>query len=173
MKTLILLRHAEAVELKNGKDIQRPLTQKGRGMAVWVAHQLSKEERYPEFILCSSALRTKETCQLIQDAWADDCHPQVFFDPAIYSLDVATAMEMISEQDEMHDTIMIIGHNPTIHELAAHLCDVTQAPKKIAKLTHGFPPASCAIIQFDVQDWNKIRKAKGTLVDFFHPTGSH
>lgn len=170
MKTLILLRHAEAAEQQSGKDAERPLTQKGREMAVWVGNELSKKGLWPDFILSSSAQRTKETCSLIQDAWAPDVYPQVFFDPAIYRADAHECLEMIAMQDEMHSSLMMVGHNPTIHQLALLLCGAGQAQKR-PEMSNHFPPASCAVFTFPQEQWVRIHKASGTLVDFFHPAG--
>lgn len=170
MKTLILLRHAEAVELQNGKDAERPLTQRGREMAVWVGNELTKKGLWPDFILSSSAQRTKETCTLIQDAWAPDVYPQVFFDPAIYRADAHDCLEMIAMQDEMHSTLMMVGHNPCIHQLALLMCGAGQINKQ-PNLASNFPPGSCVILTFPHEQWVNIHKASGVLVDFFHPAG--
>lgn len=168
MKTLILLRHAQAAELQSGKDVERPLTQKGREMAVWIASELSKKGLWPDFILSSSAQRTKETCALLQEVWAPDIYPQVFFDPAIYRADAHECLEMIAMQDEMHSTLMMVGHNPTIHQLALLLCAKGEA-QKIPGLVTSFPPASCVILHFKSEAWVHIHKASGILADFFHP----
>ncbi len=170
MKTLILLRHAEAAELQSGQDAQRPLTQKGREMAVWVGNELTKKGLWPDFILSSSVQRTKETCGLLQEAWTPDVYPQVFFDPAIYRADAHECLEMIAMQDEMHSTLMMVGHNPSIHQLALLLCGAGQIGKK-PELASNFPPASCVVLTFPQEQWVRIHKGSGTLVDFFHPAG--
>lgn len=168
MKTLILLRHAEAAEPQSGKDVERPLTARGRGMAMWVGNELTKKGVRPDFILASSAQRTKETCQLVQEAWVPDFYPQAFFDPAIYRADAHECLEMIAMQDEMHHSVMMIGHNPTIHQLALLLCGPGQTQKS-PEIAHSFPPTSCAVLTFEKDLWVHIHKGSGTLVDFFHP----
>lgn len=168
MKTLILLRHAEAADLQSGKDADRPLTSKGRGMAVWVGNELNKKGLCPDFILASSAQRTKETCQLMQDAWAPDVYPQAFFDPAIYRADAHECLEMIAMQDEIHHSVMMIGHNPCIHQLALMLCAPGEAQKS-PELVRSFPPTSCVVLTFESDLWVHIHKGSGRLVGYFHP----
>lgn len=170
MKTLILLRHAEAAEPGAGKDIDRPLTQKGRGMAVWVGNELSKKGLWPDFILCSSAQRTKETCQHILDVFAPDVYPQAMFDPAIYRADAHELLQMIREQDDMHGTLMLIGHNPTIHQLSLLLCGAGEIQKK-PELASSFPPTSCVILSSAKDTWLELSKASATLLDYLYPKG--
>jgi phosphohistidine phosphatase len=168
MKTLILLRHAEAADLSQGKDIERPLTQRGRGMAVWVGGQLSNKGLWPDFILCSSAQRTKETCQHIQDVFAPDIYPQAMFDPAIYRADAHELVQMIRDQDDMHASLMLIGHNPAIHQLVLLLCGVGEAQKK-PELSTSFPPASCVILNIPKTSWIEVGKSNAVLSDYFYP----
>ncbi len=170
MKTLILLRHAEAAETHSGKDAERPLTLRGREMAVWIGNELAKKKAWPDFILSSSVQRAKQTCGLVQDAWMPDACPQVFFDPAIYRADAHECLEMIAMQDEIHSTLMMVGHNPSIHQLVLLLCGVNEQ-KKRPELVSGFPAGACAILTFTESQWVRIHKSSATLVDFFYPEG--
>ena len=65
MKTLWLLRHAKASQGGDGlADRDRPLNARGRDAAARIGRHLAEREVCPELVLCSSALRTRETVEL-------------------------------------------------------------------------------------------------------------
>nr|WP_042195721.1 histidine phosphatase family protein [Kibdelosporangium sp. MJ126-NF4]CEL22182.1 Phosphohistidine phosphatase SixA [Kibdelosporangium sp. MJ126-NF4]CTQ92963.1 Phosphohistidine phosphatase SixA [Kibdelosporangium sp. MJ126-NF4] len=137
VRTLLILRHASAANALDLADVQRPLTPLGRTEATKVGRDLAAVR--PQHVLCSPALRTRQTWDQVRAEL--DTQPEVAFDPSIYLGSVDTLRELVWQTDEDISTLLLIGHNPAVHELAWTLLG-DQAPQR-------FPPASLAAVTFD------------------------
>lgn len=166
MKTLFLLRHAEAAAAAD--DFARGLTGAGIYMAGYVADQLALKGLWPDKILCSAARRTRETVIQMLETWRPDMQPDVTYHHELYSADVDAIMTLLQTQKNEHKCIMIVGHNPTIHLAALALPRAGEVAKQ-PKLASHFPPASCVVMNFPHDDWTNIEKNTAALTDFFHP----
>jgi phosphohistidine phosphatase len=117
MKTLILLRHAKSESFFDSKsDLDRNLLEVGLESAQKVSKIFKEHDIVPDIILCSTANRTKQTCDIfIQNTG--------FQTPIIYleELYMATASEMflmVQQYYKQYKKIMIIGHNDGISKFA-------------------------------------------------------
>jgi phosphohistidine phosphatase len=165
MKTLILLRHAEAESPKGGEDHARPLTPKGIKMAGWIGHQLATRKIWPELVLCSDALRTRETCDGVMRAGA---LPQIIYTRHIYNAGEETLQDLVQEVEADFNCVLLIGHNPGMHNLAVALTE--KGPKKTTpEFFQNFPAGSCVILQYNTPEWGGVMRDRGTLLDSFHP----
>jgi phosphohistidine phosphatase len=138
---LHLLRHAKATPQGEGTDRDRPLEQRGRraaqALAAWAAEHLLA----PALVLCSPALRTHQTLDIIAPAFARP--PQILLEDALY---LATARQLMARLRQVPASaagVMIVGHNPGLHELATLLSDVSGGPL-MARLAAGLPTAALA-----------------------------
>jgi phosphohistidine phosphatase len=136
-RTLLLLRHATAANTPQDADDQRPLTRHGLAEASVVGREIATWK--PERVLCSPALRTRQTWQRVSAELAGQ--PKVDFEPGIYEASPDALRELVWLVDDDVRTVLLIGHNPGVHELAWHLLGES-APRH-------FPPASLAVINFD------------------------
>jgi phosphohistidine phosphatase len=135
-RTLLILRHATAANTPEDADERRPLTRTGLAEAARVGRALAGLK--PEHVLCSTALRTRQTWQQISGELP--ARPKVEFEPLIYAAGPETLRELVWATDPDVTTLLLIGHNPAVHELAWSLLG-DQAPRS-------FPPASLAIVTF-------------------------
>ncbi|MET0134981.1 MAG: histidine phosphatase family protein [Kibdelosporangium sp.] len=135
-RTLLILRHASAANEPANADEERPLTQLGRSEATQVGKHVA--EWKPEQVLCSTALRTRQTWQLISPEL--ETEPEIDFEPAIYQANADTLRELIWLAAGDARTLLLIGHNPAVHELAWGLLG-DRAPQH-------FPPAALAVVRF-------------------------
>lgn len=110
MKTLYLMRHAEA--LSGDDDFERPLSPKGR-MDVLKLHDFFKERR-PKIIRASSARRTMQTAILM-------FNDGISSDRTLYLASAADLKQEIALADDAHDSLLILAHNPGIADLALAL----------------------------------------------------
>jgi phosphohistidine phosphatase len=168
MKTLILLRHGEAVSSPGGVDFERALTSHGRAQARSVAAQLAAKGLWPDAILCSAARRTRETCEEALEIWKDGCAPEVIVTREIYGADVPGILNLIEAQSNSHACLMVIGHNPVIHQCVQFLAAEGELKKEPVLLT-GYAPASCAVLSFNVPGWADVAPRIGTLTDYLRP----
>ena len=148
MRRLILFRHAKAeARLAGQEDIDRPLAARGRADALLIAQVLAREGLSPDLALVSASRRTRDT-------W--DCAKGVFANASAAYLDDlynAAAEEVLAEV-ETHaaeaGTIMVIGHNPGLHELAVNLLiDGGASAAQIDRMAVRFPTATAAAFQVD------------------------
>ncbi|CAM3619034.1 histidine phosphatase family protein [Kibdelosporangium persicum] len=142
-RTLLILRHASAANEPGMADAKRPLTPIGRQEAAYAGRQLAPFQ--PEHVLCSPALRTRQTWQQVSTELATQ--PGVDFESSIYEASARTLRELIWQTDEDVRTLLLIGHNPGLHELAWTLLG-DQAPQQ-------FPPASLAAVTFS-GSWTEL-----------------
>lgn len=145
MKTLILVRHGEAADIAES-DSKRPLTDEGKtkveiGAELLMAHQL-----IPDVILCSAALRTRETCQIISHKLQVNSERIQYFNK-FYSQGYDTYVDEILALNDSINTAMIVGHNPAISELANYC-----SQDEIVHLNTG----GIIVFSFNINEWNLI-----------------
>jgi phosphohistidine phosphatase len=151
-RRLVVLRHAQAEHSASLADVDRPLTQEGRQQARMVGERLAREGLLPDHVLCSTARRTRQTWDLVAEQLP--CEPEVDFDAELYTADVDTALQLVSYVDTQVRTLLVVGHNPTMAQLAAAF------DSESGYLS--FPPASVAVVDLDV-DWLYIAPGTGRL----------
>lgn len=118
-RTLVLLRHAKAEPPDNyADDFDRPLSRRGRGDAEAAGRWLVSAGLVPDLVLCSAAVRTRETWLSVSKAVGS---VPVTFEQSLYLSNAVEALELIQETDATVGTLLVIGHNPTMSVLSALL----------------------------------------------------
>jgi phosphohistidine phosphatase len=149
MRQLVLLRHAKAVPPSEAVgDSERQLAARGREDAPQIAAALAAEGAAPEIVLVSDAKRTRETWQLAKPSFAGA--KETF----LRSLYLCSAETLMAEAEKAGaENVMLVGHNPGMHELASRLA-YRNSPIE-AKLRAKFPTAAGAIFtrKDDASSW--------------------
>lgn len=141
MRQLILMRHAKAAtDSDTGEDIDRPLASRGRSDAPVVGKAVADAGADPQVVLVSAAKRTRETWALIAP----------FFPKAearfVDHLYLAAADIILREAEEAGtERVMVVAHNPGMHELAARLAHRMNDLE--SKVRAKYPTAACAIFE--------------------------
>ncbi len=162
---LHLLRHAKAVPQGEGSDRDRPLEQRGRRAAQAVAAWAAEHRLAPALVLCSPAVRTRQTLDIVAPAFARP--PQILFEDALY---LATAGQLVARLRKITVSttgVLIVGHNPGLHELATILSDVSSGPL-MARLAAGLPTAALASYEVDVP-WSAIDRQRARFAGLVTP----
>ena len=166
-KRLILLRHAKSAwDNPSIADFDRPLSNRGRKAAPLVGAYLARRSMIPGLVLSSSATRAVETLDLASAGW--QTKPTV---KKLKSLYLAMPREMLRRVQAVGrepDSVMLVGHNPGIADLANWLCAQGKADLR-ASLARKFPTGAIAVLEFDVEDWGDVDAETGRLVDFATP----
>ena len=168
MLKLALLRHAKSSwDNATLGDFDRPLNTRGRETAPAMGQEIARLGIEPGVILCSPARRTRETLDLILPKLGAE-RVVIHFDAALYLAGAADLMQHVRACETQTDTILVIGHNPGMHALAASLI-ATGDPGAIARLEDKFPAAALAVILFTGARWRDIGAAKGHLEAYITP----
>ena len=121
MKTLYLLRHAKSSWKDRGlDDLDRPLNKRGRETAKTMAAYLRRAKITPDVVLCSTAVRAKQTLEPIAKAIKP---PRVAFESRIYGVAQPELLKYLRGVPESVESALMIGHNPGLHDLALALAE--------------------------------------------------
>lgn len=144
MDRLILMRHGKAEGRAEG-DFARRLTPAGVEAAAEAGRRLADLGVAPDVALVSGAARTRETWAAAAPAFPDAV---VAFDDRLYHAEAALMLSLAAEAGE--PCVMIVGHNPGVHELAARLLARDPSPSAAARqIAAGFPTAAVAVFRFN------------------------
>ncbi|WP_174301029.1 histidine phosphatase family protein [Caulobacter sp. S45] len=146
MKRLILLRHAKAERRSaSGADIDRALTEEGRGAAASVGHALAAAGLIPDLALISPTLRTRQTFEALGVNLPD---VTLQITPALY--DAPAAVLRGAAESAEGDTILVVAHNPGVGALALALVQacIAAGVEERSALEQGFPTATAAAFEF-------------------------
>ena len=167
MRRLLLLRHAKAERAQPGeRDQDRVLAVRGRADAKKLGAYLVRHAFVPDRAVVSTAARTRETWTQVAQAFA--APPPVDFDERIYDAAPQAILETIKETDPQTGTLIMIGHNPGIQELASMLVATGEIDAR-ERLGEGFPTSALALITFALADWSNLRARAGRLEHFITP----
>lgn len=143
MHQLFLLRHAQAEPIVNGaSDHDRGLTARGRRGAGRIAQAMRKAGLAPEVVLVSSALRTRQTLEELENAPVWDEWPNIDSLPQLYMATLPQLLNTIGDLPETVRSALIIGHNPGLQELALRLSAAGKPDAVTARLEEGYPTAT-------------------------------
>ena len=111
MNRLLLMRHAKSSWKDTDiPDHERPLKKRGNKDAETMGKLLKNKKVVPELILSSTAIRAKNTAEILAKACKYD-HEIVFSDD-LYMAEPADILKVIKDNAKKEKTILIIGHNP-------------------------------------------------------------
>jgi phosphohistidine phosphatase len=165
MLTLLLLRHAKAVA-QTGDDFARVLTDKGHADAARLGAFLKEKRLIPDRVLVSPAARTRQTLDDLQSTIGGALAATE--DPALYNATRQQLRDMLRTVDSAVATLMIVGHNPGIADVALALAESGDLQDFDAMRT-SVPPCSLAVITFDRAEWDDARSGGGRLERFVTP----
>lgn len=154
MPTLIVLRHAKAESGLDKADIDRTLADRGRRDAAATGAWLRERGLVPGYVLCSTAARTRETLRHLA---FDDA--ETSFESRIYGNDPGTLLDLVREAPEDVPTVLLVGHNPSVHLFVHDLAG--ESPD-------AFPTCALAVIDLP-GSWTDVRAGAGTLVTVHTP----
>lgn len=159
---LILIRHAKSSWSDPfGDDHERVLNARGRASAEAIGVWMAEQGYVPDLVLCSDAMRTQETANLILPALTP--HPKLQLSERIYHASPDTILDLIQQQTEAK--IAVIGHNPGIGMLANAL--VKSAPEH--RRFSDYPTCATTVIDFDAAKWSEVRQRSGCFEAFVVP----
>lgn len=162
-RTLVLLRHAKSDYPPDAADHDRPLATRGIREAGLAGDWLRAQFRDIDQVLCSTATRTRQTFQ--QTALS----APVRYVDRLYESTPGTVLDEINSVPEDVATLLLIGHEPTMSQLALGLAGVRGTdPRAEARVATKFPTSGIAVLRVD-GPWRDLELGGAALVDFHVP----
>ncbi|MEU3018835.1 MULTISPECIES: histidine phosphatase family protein [unclassified Nocardiopsis] len=154
-RTLLLMRHAQAGDGHGVTDHERPLTDLGREQAERVGKVLAELGHVPDHVICSTAERTRRTLDGVLGAMDPGVRAglTVDYSETAYLAGVDQLWELVNQVDADADTVLVVGHNPTIAQVAASLVG--------HEALTAFLPATVAEVDLEVE-WLYAAAGTGT-----------
>lgn len=168
IRQLLLLRHAKSSwDNPSVADRDRALSPRGQRAARAMRQAMQQLGLAPDLVLVSPARRTQETLEALEP-W--DEAPLIEPVDLLYLATATQLLETLHGVPETVRSVMIIGHNPGMHELALAL-DAKGSAVPAATLAHlraGYP--TCSLAEFSVPGpWARLDPAGAQLVRFLRP----
>jgi phosphohistidine phosphatase len=150
MDRLILMRHGKAERhAATGGDFERALAERGRDDAGLMARLLAQAGLTPDVALVSSARRTRETWQALEPSFPATA---VEFRKDLYHAEATEVLAAIREAGPERGTLLVVGHNPGLHELALRLAQGgAPDPDLLSRLRGKFPTSTVAVFAISAE----------------------
>jgi phosphohistidine phosphatase len=175
--TLWLLRHAKTVTdpPKGGSDFDRVLAPRGRRDATALATLLAGDRQtdgladlaLPQVALVSPAARTAATAELALAGLSQPPHVQ--FVPDLYGAEPNDVLGHLRTLDAGLTTVMVVGHNPTMHALSQGLISGDDPDGHALAVRRGFPTCALGVYRFTVTQWADVGAQSATLAALVIP----
>ncbi|MBS1944663.1 MAG: histidine phosphatase family protein [Bacteroidetes bacterium] len=160
IKTIYITRHAQSdPALPGQRDFDRPLGPRGLHDAPMMARRFAERNVPLDAMITSPANRTRTTAHAFAQVMGNIPVEQV---RDLYGADVNTLMSVLNALPDKLGSVMLVGHNPGVSELAEHLA---------AGGPGHFPPCTTACILLHVEHWADVRAGSGTLAWWDSPKG--
>ena len=167
MRRLILFRHAKAERSEPGQeDRARVLVERGRKDAGTIGAYMASHSLVPDQVVISPAARTQETWK--HAAAAFKLAPAAITAEPLYDATPHAIFALIREAPATAHTLLVIGHNPGLHEVALMLIASGDIETR-ERLRENLPTAGLVIIDFAFDDWSRLHPQSGRLERFVSP----
>ena len=167
MRRLLLLRHAKSSRSDPSlTDADRPLNDRGVANARQMGQHIADNNLLPDMILCSSARRTRETLAGMLPFF--NCEITIHLLDCIYEGDEKEYLDAIKVRGYNAKNLLIIGHCPTIQNVALDMLDNSK-PDLREKIASHFPTSGLAVIAFKSGNWKGQKYNSGSASAFYLP----
>ena len=167
--TLLLLRHAKSDWSDDDSiDHDRPVLPDALLSLSCVVSHIEENKLKPDLVLCSTALRARQTLDILSNTWAD---LNIQYKELLYIAHVDTAYEVLRLSGRAR-TVLLVGHNPTIETLI--LSTVNQAGQTNQLIFNeaimNYPTGALAEISLNIDRWSDLGESSGELLNLVKPS---
>jgi phosphohistidine phosphatase len=161
MRTLYLLRHGKAeAGAPGGRDFDRALAPRGLRDADRMGAHLAERPEPPRFYLCSTARRATQTLDGVRKSLPLGARGE--YHESLYLASAEQVFERICEVDDEIGSLLVVGHNPGLEQLAEMLAKPPPGDPQ-AVMVPRLPTAALAELRFDVTHWSDVAPRRGEL----------
>jgi len=161
-RTLLVIRHAHTEDIRPGsRDSERRLTPDGERHAQQVGDYLREQGITIDRVLCSSAVRARQTLEFLNlDDQLDPDHVEIA--DRFYNAGGDTLIDAVRELPEDCQVALLVGHSPGAPNLVHELTDAAiSSAEGVAAIESRFPTAALAQLEFEAT-WSQLKS--GSLV---------
>ncbi|MDQ0095638.1 SixA phosphatase family protein [Paeniglutamicibacter psychrophenolicus] len=167
LKRLVLLRHAKSDYPLGVSDHDRPLAARGNREAPAAGAWLREHDVVPDYIVLSDAQRTRATCAWVISELGEKA-PTPYMDSRIYGASSTRLCSIINETPDTVTTLLVIGHQPVLQELAMRLASADSDEEAVYELAMNYPTLGLAVLQTE-KPWAEIDGRDMRVTDFVVP----
>jgi phosphohistidine phosphatase len=132
-----------------------------------MADYIARRAPRPDLILCSTAVRARLTLAPLIARLAAPA-PPVALEKGLYLAPESALLNRLQALPDEVGTVLLIGHNEGIGELAANLPDQGRADQLLA-VREKFPTGAVAILSFPIDRWSDLTAGSAELLAFVKP----
>lgn len=171
MGTLVLIRHAKAVDADPRGDHERALAPRGRADAQKLGAWLHRHGLTPDLVLVSTAARAQQTLESLLVGVAAEAGEEVAGEDIetwttrqIYDGGVDGVLQAVREAPGTSEVLWVVGHEPVMSTTAWDLAEASSVPHEVTStLATGFPTSSAAVLTV-ADPWSELAFGGGQLV---------
>jgi phosphohistidine phosphatase len=168
MSTLLVLRHAKSSWAQDGlPDHDRPLNARGLRDAPRMALHLAHAAPRPDRVLCSTALRARQTLDAVLEALPAP-PPPVALEPELYLAPASRLLARLHTLPAGSPSVLLVGHNPGLEDLVRGLTAGRGDREAAARLDEGLKTATLAVLVFEAP-WRELAPASARLAALVRP----
>ena len=174
-RKLVLLRHAKSA-WPGVPDHDRPLGRRGLRDAPAAGRWLRQAGCVPDHVLCSTALRARETWRLAEAELG--VRPPATFERGVYEASADGLLDLVRRLPSAAHTVVVVGHDPAVPELAVALAEEDGAHGRqtaaltpatsIERMRAKFPTAAIAVLELS-GPWSGLAPGRARLASFVTP----
>lgn len=167
VKTLMLMRHAKAAWPPDVDDFDRPLAERGHEQAPEVGRWMLENSRVPDYILTSSALRTRQTTTWVSQELGE-LAPTAKLEDGLYG---ATGTEIIVHINHVPETVrslLVVTHMPGVQDAAMRLASAQSDEDSVLDLAGHYPTAALTVMNV-TKPWAELDGRDADVMNFYAP----
>ncbi|HEY8294403.1 MAG: histidine phosphatase family protein [Actinomycetota bacterium] len=154
VKRLVLMRHSKASYPHGVADHDRPLAQRGHTEAPLAGKWLLDNDVVPDFILCSSALRARQSCTWVCQQLGDKA-PTPKLEDRLYNATASEILSVINHLPETVRTLLVISHLPGLQDLGLRLASRDSDEDAYTNLAMSYPTSALVVFEHH-QTWAEL-----------------
>jgi phosphohistidine phosphatase len=168
MKTLYLLRHAKSDwESEFSLDHERGLAPRGEKAAKQISRYWDEIGFHVDTCYCSDAVRCLKTWEILETHYSSTDHFEERSE--IYQADLDSLLDLVRYAPETSQSLLLIGHNPGLEELAEYLILGERREELHNPLFTKFPTTAFLGISLSVESWRDISPGHASIILYWIP----
>jgi len=154
MKRLFIVRHTTENKENLSDDYDIKLSSKGIQKATNMAKDLANTNPNIDLIVTSSAIRTRQTAQIF--AKELEYNKTIILNEILYKAFINELIETITYTYDTVNTMLLVGHNPSLTALAVTLVNFKKK----------FQEGAIMQIDFNCNSWLDIDKTNAKMISY-------